>query len=208
MDFSKALSELRKKNKKRNFDQTVDLIINLRDFDPRRETANTSVILSHLNIRKKVCGFLENESKELDYAITKAEIERLKPDEVKKMAKNYDFFIASAKLMPTIAAKFGKILGIMGKMPDPKMGCVLMSESEPAIKEIVSRLHKTVKIRAKESSIKTAIAKESMPDNEIEENARAVLKAVTEALPKKEFNIRSVMLKFTMSHPVKIKKEK
>jgi large subunit ribosomal protein L1 len=206
MNFSESLKELREKSKKRNFDQTLDLIINFRGFDPRRDTLNTSTILPHISKKKKICAFLENPSKAVDYVITKTEIEKITADDLKKLTKEYDFFIASAKLMPVVATKFGKTLGIAGKMPDPKMGGVVMQESEAAIKESVHKLLQMVKIRAKEASIKVPIGKESMVNEELIENANAVLKAVIPALPKKELNIKSVMFKFTMSKPIKVKK--
>lgn len=204
MNFSESLTELRKTNKKRNFDQTVDLIINLKDFDPRRDSLNTFAILPHLSIKKKVAAFLEKPSSHA-YSITKNEIEKVTHSDLKKLIREYDFFIANAKLMPLIAQKFGKVLGIAGKMPDPKMGCVLLQENENAIEEIIEKLSKMVKIKAKEASLKIAIGKESMPDKEITDNANIAIKTVTDALPKKEWNIRSIMLKFTMSKPIKVK---
>ncbi len=204
MNFNESLKELRKVSKKRNFDQTVDLIINLKDFDPRRDSLNTFTLLPHLSIKKKVCGFLEHSSSHV-YSVTKTDMEKLTNADIKKLIKEYDFFIANAKLMPSIAQKFGKILGIAGKMPDPKMGCVLLQENEKVIEDLVEKLSKMVKIRAKEASLKIAIGKESMNDKEIADNAQAALKSVIEALPKKELNLRSVMLKFTMSKPIKIK---
>ncbi|MCX8193932.1 MAG: hypothetical protein N3G19_01030 [Candidatus Pacearchaeota archaeon] len=204
MNFSEALTELRAKTKKRKFDQTLDLIINLKDFDIKRESLNTFIILPHLNIKKKVCAFLEKPSQKV-FTITKNDIEKITKTDIKKLAKEYDFFIANAKLMPLIASKFGKILGSAGKMPDPKLGCVIMHEDEKTISETVERLSKMVKIKAKEASIKLAIGKESMSDEELEKNASLALKTVINALTKKELNIKSVMLKFTMSAPIKVK---
>ena len=91
-------------------------------------------------------------------------------------------------------------------MPDPEMGGVVMQETESGIKESVTKLSQMVKIRAKEASIKVPIGKESMINEELIENANAIIKAVVPALPKKELNIKSVMFKFTMSKPVKVKK--
>ena len=150
MQFLQALEELRAKNKKRNFDQTLDLIINLKGFDPRRDNLNTFAILPHETRKKKICAFLEHHSNSVDYAIVKADIDKISADEIKRLAKEYDFFIASAKLMPLVALKFGKTLGIAGKMPDPKMGAVIMQENEEAIKETASKISKMIKVRAKD----------------------------------------------------------
>lgn len=204
MNFSEALEELRKTTEKRKFDQTLDLIINLRDFDPRRDVLNTFAMLPKIGAKKKVCAFLEHSSPLL-YTITKNDIDKTTATDIKKLIKEYDFFIASAKLMPLIASKFGKVLGTAGKMPDPKLGCVIMQETEKAIAEAVEKLSRMAKIKAKEASLKIAIGKESQNNADLIENADAVIKATTAALPKKELNIKSVMLKFTMSPPVKVK---
>ena len=57
-NFAKALTELKKaedeKHKKRNFDQTVDLIINLRNFDVRKTPINSIISLPHKVKDKKI----------------------------------------------------------------------------------------------------------------------------------------------------------
>lgn len=206
MNFSAAFKELRKKNKERNFDQTLDLIVNLKDFDPRRETVNTFVILPNVRKKRKICAFFENPSKIIDYVITKDDMEKISIRDIKKLVKEYDFFIANAKLMPKIASKFGRILGTAGKMPDPRIGGVLTEEKEETVFSTIKKISNTVKIRTKEASIKVGIGKESMSDNDLIKNAETTLKAIIDALPKKELNVRSVLLKFTMSPPVKVKK--
>ncbi len=207
MNFSEALKKLRKRSKKRNFNQTFDIIINLKNFDPRKEVVNTSIILPIIGKKKKICAFLEHPSKAVDYVITKNEIEQIELKDIKKLAKEYDFFIANAKLMPKIASKFGKILGMAGKMPDPKIGGVLAQENEDVINSTVKKLSNILKIRSKEASIKIGVGKENMSDEELIKNAETAFKTIVKALPKKEFNVKSVLLKFTMSSPVKIKEQ-
>lgn len=208
MNFSESIQELRKKNKKRNFNQTLDLIINLKDFDYRRETVNTFTVLPKIAKKRKICAFFENPSGIVDYVITKEDIDKIDPKDFKKLVRDFDFFIANAKLMPKIASKFGKILGTAGKMPNPKIGAVFTEESEENIKSIVEKLSGLIKIRTKEASIKVAVGKESMLDSELLKNIDLTLKTIIKALPKKELNIKSILLKFTMSPPVKVKKDK
>jgi len=203
MNFLKTIEELRK-GKKRNFNQTLDLIITLKDFDPKHETVSTSIEIPYISKRKKICAFLEKPSKIVDYVITKNDIDIISSKEIKNFAKNYDFFISNAKLMPKIASKFGKILGIMGKMPDPKMGCIIIDEKEDVIKRLIEKLSKTIKIRTKEASIKVPIGKEEMSDTELVENASIIVKSIIQALPKKELNVKSILLKFTMTKPIKV----
>lgn len=210
MKFKEALQELRNTSEKRKFDQTLDLVINLKNFDPQKETVNTFVLLPFPAKNKKIAAFLDTIKKfdAVPLIITKESMDKITPKDMKKYAKEHDFFIASAKLMPQVAAKFGKSLGTTGKMPDPKIGSVLMQENETALKETVEKLKKTVKIKSKERSLKIPLAKESMTDEQILENIDKTFKAVIQALPKKEINVRNVMLKFTMSKSIKVSQDK
>ena len=54
-EIIKVIEELRKE--KRNFLQSVDLIINLKDFDVRKNSLNLFVEVPHIPSEKKVCAF-------------------------------------------------------------------------------------------------------------------------------------------------------
>jgi large subunit ribosomal protein L1 len=56
MSLNKALEEL-KKEKKRKFVQSVDLIVNLQNYDVRKEALNTFISLPNSN-KKKIAAFL------------------------------------------------------------------------------------------------------------------------------------------------------
>jgi large subunit ribosomal protein L1 len=201
--FLEALKELRKE-KKRGFTQTVELIINLAAFDPKRESVNIFVTLPHKAREVKTCAFLDKQSSFFDLVIQKEQFEAWKEEKRLKQLLGYDFFVALAPLMPAIATAFGRVLGPAGKMPSPQLG-VLTSSDDKTLKEIAERLKKVARIKTKEASIKVPIGKESMSDVELAENAMAIYNAVVAALPKKNENIKNVMLKFTMSRPIKIK---
>lgn len=206
-NFEKALQIIRKqeeeKHKKTNFDQSVDLIINLRDIDLKRTSLNFLIALPHKVKEKKVAGFLEKKSGIID-TITKLEFDNFKDKKsLKKLIKEYDFFIANAKLMPAVASTFGRVLGPAGKMPSPQMG-VLTSEDENSIKRVMEKIDSVIKVRAKEPSIKLAIGKQSSKDEEIAENAFFVFDEILKNLPKQKENLKSVLIKFTMSKPVKV----
>ena len=200
MQLKEALGELRK-GKKRKFDQTVDLLISLRGIDLRRDNVSLVSTIPHKIKDKKVCGFLESKS-DLVHTVTKPEFDKYKDkDALKALINGYDFFIANAKLMPAVATTFGKALGPAGKMPSPQLG-VIMQETPEAIRQTVERISRSVKIRAKEPSVKVAIGRESMSDEHIMENVKAVFKDVIAALPSQKENVRGVMIKTTMSTPI------
>ena len=56
MELKQALEELRK-GKKRKFDQTLDLIINLKGINIRKDNISLIIDIPHKFKDKKVCGF-------------------------------------------------------------------------------------------------------------------------------------------------------
>jgi len=197
----KALEELRK-SEKRKFIQTADLIVNLKNFDTKKNALSLIVELPHKIKDKKICGFLTKKSELVD-TITKEEFSRYDIKEVKKLVNKYDAFISFAALMPAVATTFGKVLGPAGKMPSPKLG-MLMKEDDKSIKEIIDKANKSVKVNTKEPSLKISIGKENMKDDDIAENVLSVYTTVFDALPRKKEQLRSVLIKFTMSKPIKL----
>ncbi|MFH1711186.1 MAG: hypothetical protein ABH840_02650 [Nanoarchaeota archaeon] len=200
-EFAKVLSELRK-NEKRKFSQTIDLIINLKNFDVKREGINLIVEVPHKFREIKAVGFLTAQSGVIE-TITKEEFGSYKGKFAKRLVEKYDFFIAHASLMPSVATSFGKYLGPMGKMPSPQLG-ITVKEDDATIQDIVKKAGKSIRIKTKEPSIKLAIGKEDMKDGDIIENAFKVYSSVVNALPKQKENLKSVMLKLTMTKPVKL----
>lgn len=201
-ELKKALDELRK-DKKRNFNQTIDLIINLKKYDFKKNPLNLFVNLPHKIKDKKICAFFETENENVK-TITQKEFKKYSDKaELKKLVKNFDFFIAQASLMPKVATVFGRFLGPVGKMPSPQLG-VLIDANEKTINELKEKINSSIKIRTKEASIKLAIGKENMKDEEIIENILAVYDVILKSLPREKDNIKDVEIKFTMTKPQKI----
>jgi large subunit ribosomal protein L1 len=202
MELKQALEELRKEEK-RKFAQGVDLIVNLKGVDMKRDNIATVITLPNKFKDKKVCGFLNNPSK-LVKTVTKLDFPKYKEKkDLKKLIKEYDAFIASAQLMPAVATTFGKVLGPAGKMPSPQLG-VVMQETDSAITELVTKISKSIRVKAKEPSIKIVVAKDDMSDDKIIENVKASYFGIVEALPTKRENVKNVMIKLTMSKPIKV----
>lgn len=201
-EILRALIELRK-NKERKFDQTVDLLINLQKFDARKNQINLFITTPYKIKDKKIGAFLESKSSHID-TITKEEFKKYSDKkEAKRLVKKYDFFISQSTLMPSVATTFGRVLGPSGKMPSPQLGIILNTD-EKTIRDIKEKINNSLKIKAKESSIKIAVGKQSMKDNEIVENILTVYNAVLKNLPKEKDNIKNVELKFTMTKPQKL----
>ncbi|MBX4196871.1 hypothetical protein KW805_04755 [Candidatus Pacearchaeota archaeon] len=202
MELKEALHELRKEEK-RKFDQSVDVIVNLKGIDLKRDNLSTIITIPHIVKEKKVCAFLTKKATGIT-TVTQPDFQKYKDKKtLKNLVKSYDFFIAAAPLMPAVATTFGKILGPAGKMPSPQLG-IITHEDEATIKGIVGKISQSVKIRVKEPSVKVSIGKESMTDEKIMENIRAVYHGLVAILPTKKENVRSVMVKLTMSKPLKV----
>lgn len=200
--FQQALEELRK-SKERKFDQTVELIVNLQKFDLRKSQINFFVNVPYKIKNKKIGAFLESKSQYVDSIVPDEFKKYSSKNELKKLVKNYDFFIAQGSLMPKVAATFGRVLGPAGKMPSPQLGIVLNAD-EKTISELKEKINTSVKIKTKESSIKIPVGKQSMKNEEIVENMSIIFAEILKNLPRERENIKNIEVKFTMTKPYKI----
>lgn len=209
----KALEAVRKDSKKRNFSQSVDLIINLQDLDFKKPSDQLDFFVTlhyPLGKKMKVCGLvgpeLEDESKKVcDFTVTQLEFESYQEDKkkVKKLARSYDYFIAQATIMPKVAQVFGRFLGPRNKMPNPKVGAVVPPKAN--LTPLYEKLQKTLRITAKKVPILHLMAgKEDMKDEELADNIVTIYDQVVHHLPKEQNNIKNAYLKLTMSKPVQL----
>jgi len=202
MELKEALSEIRK-GKSRKFEQSVDLIINLKSIDVKRTGFNIIILLPNIIKEKKVCGFLKEKSS-LVKSIGEPEFKKYgEKGALRKLVNEYDYFIASAELMPKVASNFGRILGPTGKMPSPQLG-ILMKGTDEEIRENLDKISRSLKIRLKEASIKVMAGKEKMDDEKIIQNIKAIYEPIVNGLPKKNENIKNVMIKLSMGKPIKV----
>ena len=122
---------------------------------------------------------------------------------MKNLVKKYDFFIAHASLMPSVASSFGKVLGPTGKMPSPQLG-VMMKDNAEEIKNTLVKISKSAKIRVKEANVKIAVGKLSMADDKVIENIKSIYEGIVQALPLKVDNVKNVLIKLTMTKPIEV----
>jgi large subunit ribosomal protein L1 len=116
---------------------------------------------------------------------------------LKRLAKKHDFFIAQANIMPQVATTFGKVLGPLAKMPNPKIGCVLPPNGN--VKAVYERLQKTKRLMSRNNPlIQCSVGTEDMNNEEIADNVMAVYDTLIPALPNEKHNVKNVYLKLTM----------
>ena len=206
-----AVKEAKARAKPRNFTQTVEIAVNLKDIDLRKpeNRFKLEVVLPHGRGKEpKIAviadGAVAEAAKKLGLDVISGEqLEELakSPREARKLAKRYDFFIAAAPLMPKIGKYLGRYLGPRNKMP--QVVPPTMTNLEP----IVNRLKKTVRIQLKNNPVVHApIGTEDMDDEKLAENAEAVLNAIINKLERGENQIKSVYIKTTMGPAVKVKR--
>lgn len=213
-----AIKLAKEVSKKRNFKQGFDLVINLKNLNLKKPEENLLLFtqLNHPipNKKTKIAAFvdydLEKQAKEAcDLVILKDEFPKyeLKKRELKKLGRAYDYFIAQADIMPKVATLAGRILGPIGKMPNPKIGGVVPGNL-PSIKPITDRLRTTIKLQTKnELTIKTAVGNEDMKDDDVADNVLALYNFILHSLPQEKNNIKSVLVKLSMGSAVEIGKE-
>ncbi|WP_297535842.1 50S ribosomal protein L1 [Thermococcus sp.] len=206
-----AVKEAKARAKPRNFTQTVEIAVNLKDVDLRKpeNRFKLEVVLPHGRGKEpKIAviadGAVAEAAKKLGLDVISGEqLEELakSPREARKLAKRYDFFIAAAPLMPKIGKYLGRYLGPRNKMP--QVVPPTMTNLEP----IVARLKKTVRIQLKNNPVVHApIGTEDMDDEKLAENAEAILNAIIGKLERGENQIKSVYIKTTMGPAVKVER--
>ncbi|KXA97498.1 50S ribosomal protein L1 [candidate division MSBL1 archaeon SCGC-AAA259I09] len=209
-DIIEALKEAKEKSTDRNFTQTFDLSIGLKNLDlsDPENRINEEVTLPHgTGKTQKVAIFADGELAEkarnagADQVFSRKELEELGDDKTraKKVADEYGSFLAQADLMPIVGKELGPVLGPRGKMPNP------IPPTEDPSKRLESSRNK-VCVNVRENPVANLpVGREDMSNEEIAENVETVLDFMISKLPKGPKQIKSVTLKTTMGKPVSLK---
>jgi len=211
-NVKKTLEEL-KKAQKRNFKQTFDLIIVLRNLDLKKPDNHIDFYqLMHFDTGKqvKLCALVDTElagsaKENFDTVIHVDDFPKYAKDKkaLKKLANENEFFVAQATIMAKVATAFGKVLGPKGKMPNPKAGCVVPPNAN--MKVLADKLKKTVRVVAKTMPMmQFSVGKEDSKEEEVIDNIMVLYDAVVNHLPGGKNNLSKVMIKLTMSKPIKL----
>jgi len=194
---------------KRNFSESVDLAINLKNVDmsqPKNRVDEDIILPSGLGKTIKVAVFAKGEvavnaeKAGADYVFPPEEIDKLGADKprAKKLAGEVNFFIAETAYMPTIGKRLGQVLGPRGKMPAP-----LPPQAD--VTALIARQKKSIKIRSKDRlTFHTTIGMENMAPEDIAENIDTIIKRLETKLEKGKHNIDSIFVKTTMGPAVKV----
>jgi large subunit ribosomal protein L1 len=212
MSISKQLNPLVKSAReaapKRNFKQSVELTLVLKDIDVKKGfNFNEIVSLPHKPSQPAtVCVVASGDMGTrahragIDRVIEPEELDRIGTNrrEARKTSRAYNFFLSDTALMPTVGRSLGQFLGPKGKMPTP------LPYGAP-IEAIVDRFRNSVRVRTKNQlNISVKIGDESMDDDQLAANANTVISMLEKKLPQGEKNIRNVIVKFTMGKAARL----
>ncbi len=206
------------KDKVRKFDETIDLIINIKDVnlnDPKNRI-DKEIILSHEVITEEKPNVCVIASDEILSEAKKAGIDTLDAGGLvklnneekkykKKFAKKYEFFIVESKMMRDVARYLARFLGPLGKMPKPfPTGYGIINNTDD-LKVAFERYKKVIRIQMKKQPIIfIKIGKKSMDTEKLFENIKTVVDFVADQMPHKYNNFKSMYLKSTMGRPCKV----
>ncbi|MBT4576935.1 50S ribosomal protein L1 [Candidatus Woesearchaeota archaeon] len=208
-EIIQAIKEARENAKERKFTESLDLVINLKGLNLKKEDEKilAFIPLPHQRGKKvKVTALIDQAlvtkaKADCDEHALLEDFKKLDKKAIKKLAKRTDYFVAQANIMPKVAQTFGRVLGPRGMMPNPKAGCVVPPTAD--LKPLVARLQNLVRIETKnEQTIKTSIGSLALKDEELAANATAIYEYVVHHVPQEKNNIKNILVKTSMGKPV------
>merc|ERR1711887_85249 len=194
-------------DKKRKFNETVDLQIGLKNYDPQKDKRFSGTVkLKHVPRQKfKVCLLGDqqhcDEAKSVGIDCMSAEdLKKLNMDKknVKKLAKKYDAFLASDTLIKQIPRLLGPGLNKAGKFP------TMCTHSEK-LTDKAADIQATIKFQMnKVLCLSVAIGHIEMKPDELVQNIYLAMNFLVSLLKKHWQNVRSLHIKSTMGSPQRL----
>ncbi|EIM21568.1 ribosomal protein L1, partial [Wallemia mellicola CBS 633.66] len=186
---------------KRNFVETIELQIGLKNYDPQRDKRFSGTIkLPHVP-RPRMKVMLLGDAADIDRAkliglefMSTEDLKKLNKNKklVKKLAKSQDAFIASEALIKQIPRLLGPGLSKAGKFPTP------ISHSDDIEKKI-NDVKSTIKFQLKKVlCMGVAVGNIDMAEDEIVANVVLAVNFLVSLLKKNWQNVKSLHLKSTM----------
>jgi large subunit ribosomal protein L1 len=207
-EIEEAVSRALEDAPPRNFRETVDLAINLRDLDlndPSNRVDESIVLPEGTGQETSIVVFAEGETavRAEDVADDVLDADDLADlgdddDAAKDLAEATDFFIAEEALMQDIGRYLGTVLGPRGKMPDPL-------SPDDDVQEVVERLKNSVQLRSGDRrTFHTRVGAEDMSAEDIADNIDVIIRRLHADLEKGPLNIDNVFVKTTMGPAVEV----
>ncbi|UXD21523.1 50S ribosomal protein L1 [Ignicoccus pacificus DSM 13166] len=202
--LERAIADALKLSKKRNFKESVDITVVLKDINlkgPEGRIREVVELPHPPNKEVKICvvadGDMALKAQRMGLrVITKDELQQIDKKKAKKIAKECDWVLVKVDLMGLVGRILGPALGPRGKAPVP------VPPNAP-LEAIVRKYQKSVNLRVrKQPQVMCRIGTEDMDVKQLAENAQAVISALERKLPNPQNQIAKVIVKTTMGPPV------
>mmetsp|Transcript_17251 Transcript_17251/g.35534 ORF Transcript_17251/g.35534 Transcript_17251/m.35534 type:complete len:231 (+) Transcript_17251:81-773(+) len=189
------------KGKKRKFTETIECQISLKNYDPQRDKRFSGTFrlptIPRPNIKCCVLGNAAHCEQADRIGVDKMSVEDLKKLNknkklVKKLAKKYDFFLASDNMVKQIPRLLGPGLTKAGKFPT-----VLPSGDD--MQEKIDEVKATIKFQMKKvMCLNVSVGNMDMEKQEVIVNVQLAANFLASLLKKNWQNINGIFIKSTM----------
>merc|ERR1712008_79722 len=187
--------------KKRKFTETVELQVALKNYDPQRDKRFSGTVkLKHIP-RPKMRICVLGDQQHIDEASSNSNpckdvdsLKKLNKNKklVKKMAKEYDAFLASDTIIKTIPRILGPGLNKAGKFP------TMLTHSESMVGK-VDEVRATIKFQMKKVlCLSVAVGHVAMTHEELNANIPLAINFLVSLLKKNWQNVRALYIKSSM----------
>ncbi|KAJ5553340.1 hypothetical protein N7513_004037 [Penicillium frequentans] len=190
--------------KKRNFLETVELQIGLKNYDPQRDKRFSGTIKLPVVPRPNMAICIIGDQHDLDRAkhhgidaMSTDDLKKLNKNKklIKKLARKYDAFLASEALIKQIPRLLGPGLSKAGKFPTP------ISHNEDMANK-VNDVKSTIKFQLKKVlCLGVAVGNVGMGTEELVGNLMLSINYLVSLLKKGWQNVGSLVIKASMSPP-------
>ncbi|KAJ5658467.1 uncharacterized protein N7484_002116 [Penicillium longicatenatum] len=202
-----SLLEYSLNEKKRNFLETVELQIGLKNYDPQRDKRFSGTIKLPVVPRPNMAICVIGDQHDLDRAkhhgidaMSTDDLKKLNKNKklIKKLARKYDAFLASEALIKQIPRLLGPGLSKAGKFPTP------ISHNEDMANK-VNDVKSTIKFQLKKVlCLGVAVGNVGMAQEELVGNLMLSINYLVSLLKKGWQNVGSLVIKASMSPPKRI----
>jgi large subunit ribosomal protein L10Ae len=195
------------KTKQRKFQETIELQVGLKNYDPQKDKRFSGTVrLPYIpRPRMKICvlGDVKHCEQASAIAIESRTVEDLKKMNknkklVKKLAQGYHAFLASDSVIKQIPRLLGPGLNKAGKFPSP-------IKADRTLEDQVKEIKATIKFQLKKVlCMGVAIGHVEMTETEIRTNIMYSVNFLVSLLKKNWQNVRCLYIKSTMGKPVRL----
>merc|ERR1711941_221760 len=189
------------KTKKRNFLETVELQIGLKNYDPQRDKRFSGTIKLPAVPRPNMAICILGDQHDLDRA-KHGGVDAMSADDlkklIKKLARKYDAFIASEALIKQIPRLLGPGLSKAGKFPPP------VSHADDLSGKI-TEVKSTIKFQLKKVlCMGVAVGNVELEQEQLIANIMLSINYLVSLLKKGWQNVGSLVIKASMSPPKRL----